>query len=36
MEEITNNSAFYHFGIIPSICIHSLDEDEYSKMYIPK
>jgi hypothetical protein len=32
----TNNSAFYHFGILPAICIHTLDEDEYSKMYIVK
>lgn len=32
----TNNSEFYHFGIIPEVCIHSLDEDQYSKMYIPE
>lgn len=32
----TSKSEFYHFGILPQVCIHSLDEDEYSKMYIPK
>ena len=32
----TSNSEFYHFGILPKICIHSLDEDSYSKMYKPK
>ena len=31
-----NNSEFYHFGILPQVCIHSLDEDEYSKMYVPQ
>jgi len=31
----TSKSEFYHFGILPEICIHSLDEDQYSKMYIP-
>lgn len=30
------NSEFYHFGILPSVCIHSIIEDEYSKMYIPR
>ncbi len=30
-----NDSAFVHFGILPSVCIHSVDEDQYSKMYIP-
>lgn len=32
----TSKSEFYHFGILPQVCIHSLDEDEYSKMYIPQ
>ncbi len=32
----TSKSEFYHFGIIPDICIHSLDEDQYSKMYSPQ
>lgn len=32
----TNKSEFFHFGILPRVCIHSLDEDEYSKMYIPQ
>ena len=31
-----NESAFYHFGILPNICVHSLIEDEYSKMYFPR
>ena len=30
-----NDSEFFHFGILPQICIHSLDEDEYSPMYKP-
>ena len=36
MKEHIDNSAFYHFGILPSISIHSLDEDLYSPMYIPR
>jgi hypothetical protein len=28
-------SDFFDFGIIPKVCIHSLQEDEYSKFYIP-
>jgi hypothetical protein len=32
----TDKSEFFHFGILPQVCIHSLDEDEYSKMYIPQ
>ncbi len=31
-----SNSEFYHFGILPQICIHSIIEDEYSKMYIAR
>ncbi len=31
-----DNSEFLHFGILPRICIHSLFEDQYSKMYIPR
>lgn len=34
--EIAKNSEFYHFDILPQICIHSLMEDEYSKMYTPR
>ena len=34
--EYLNKSEFYHFGILPRICIHSLIEDEYSKMYVPR
>ena len=33
---MSENSEFYNFGILPQICIHSLIEDEYSKMYIPR
>jgi len=32
----TSNSEFYHFGILPQLCIHSPMEDEYSKMYIAR
>ncbi len=35
INEYKNKSEFYHFGLLPEICIHSLDEDEYSKMYTP-
>jgi len=31
-----SKSEFFDFGILPQICIHSLDEDQYSKMYIPR
>ena len=36
MNDITKNSEFYHFGLLPQVCIHSLVEDQYSKMYIPR
>lgn len=36
MIERINESAFYHFGILPSVCIHSPIEDQYSSMYIPR
>ncbi len=32
----TSKSDFFHFGTLPNVCIHSLDEDEFSKMYIPQ
>lgn len=32
----TSKSEFYHFGILPSVCIHSPHEDQYSKMFIPR
>lgn len=32
----TSKSEFYHFGILPQVCIHSLDEDEYSIIYTPQ
>ena len=31
-----DKSEFYHFGLLPQVCIHSLDEDQYSCMYIPQ
>ena len=31
-----NNSAFFHFGFLPEVCIHSLIKDEYSPMYTPR
>lgn len=36
MDEWTKNSAFYHFGILPQVCIHSIIVDEYSEMYVPR
>lgn len=30
-----NDSEFFHFGILPAMCIHSVEADEYSKMYKP-
>ncbi len=32
----TSKSDFFHFGTLPQVCIHSVIEDEYSKMYIPQ
>lgn len=29
-------SAFYQFRLLPEVCIHSLDEDQYSIMYTPQ
>jgi len=29
-------SAFYQFGLLPEVCIHSPIEDQYSKSYIPR
>lgn len=31
-----DKSEFHHFGILPAICIHSLAQDQYSKMYKPR
>ncbi len=31
-----SDSEFYHFGILPQICIHSAIEDQYSRMYTPR
>lgn len=36
MNDWINKSEFYHFRILPQLCIHSIIEDEYSKMYIPR
>lgn len=32
----TNSSEFFHFGILPSVCIHSPQTDQYSHMYKPR
>ncbi len=36
MSDCIDKSEFYHFGILPRVCIHSPNEDEYLKMYIPR
>lgn len=36
MEEEIKNSEFFHFGLLPSVCIHTLVQDQYSHMYIPE
>ncbi len=36
MSENIDESAFYHFGILPAVCIYSAMEDQYSKMYVPR
>ena len=33
MNNHIDKSAFYHFGILPSVCIYTIKEDKYSKMY---
>ena len=32
----TSNSEFFHFGILPRECVHTPEEDDYSKMYKPQ
>ena len=32
----TSKSEFFHFGILPQVCIHSPIEDDYSHMYKPR
>jgi hypothetical protein len=32
-KEALNNSAFAHFGLLPRVCIHQPEKDEYSHMY---
>lgn len=36
MKKERDKSPFFHFGLLPKICIHSLKEDQYSKMYTPR
>lgn len=36
MTDCKKKSEFYHFGILPRICIHSPIEDQYSCMYKPQ
>ena len=36
MNEHLNKSEYYHFGILPQICIHSPHIDQYSHMYKPQ
>ena len=36
MKDYIDKSEFYHFGILPQVCIHSLDEDQYSCMFTPR
>ncbi len=35
LYESSKKSAFFNFGIVPQVCIHSPVQDEYSHMYIP-
>ena len=30
------NSAFFNFGILPEVCIHTPEEDQYSPIYKPR
>lgn len=36
MKEHIDKSAFYYFGLLPEVCIHSPLQDQYSKSYIPR
>jgi len=36
MSEWLDKSDFFHFGTLPQVSIHSIIEDQYSKMYIPR
>ena len=31
-----SESAFLEFGLLPGVCIHSIIEDRYSKMYVAR
>jgi hypothetical protein len=33
MEELKNKSEFFHFGILPGVCVHTPERDQYSAMY---
>ena len=36
IDEHKKNSEFYYFGILPQVCIHTPEGDQYSDMYIPR
>ncbi len=36
MNDYINKSEFFHFGILPGVCIHSPINDVFSKMYVPR
>lgn len=36
MNNWISESAFLNFGLLPEVCIHSIEEDQYSKLYIPR
>lgn len=31
-----SESAFLEFGLLPEVSIHSIVEDQYSKLYVPR
>lgn len=35
-NDFSEKSEVYLFGLLPEVCIYSLVEDQYSKMYIPR
>lgn len=36
MKKYIDKSAFYHYGKLPEVCIHSPIKDQYSDYYIPR
>lgn len=36
MIDAMKKSEFFNFGLLPSVCIHSLVEDQYSALYIAR